>query len=765
MKRVPVDSVLRDMALLALLFLSLLFLGCGQETDQPEPAAQPVAISEPEEPPAAALEAVIVFTIGEVAIGQGNSWYDAEIGVVLEPDAVIRVGAASYCELQLGSLAVVRVDADTALAVASLSEPGSPEAAAINLERGTVASKVRRIIGTESFEVRTATVTAGVRGTEFVVTQQGPGETVVAVQDGAVELSPPGVALGDIRREAQDKGPEAQAAVGRLQAALPVVSAGQQVTLDQQRSDEMSAALGQPAAQLLQVVRAAEPDARALEEVGGRIAAAQQTLDRAAPREAISSQSRTRLEPAADLQFRDLDALPHARPQQRPEPPPDAEPPAAETAAVRTDPAPAAPPQPAAPTAVPAPTPSPTPAAQPQPPQRVLLSVTVTPADAEITVNGRRVGRGSWSDRFEVAERVSLAAGRPGFASVQQSVTIGSGPNEVHLRLDPRPVEARFAVSSVAPAGGIAADGNHVVVMDRDGRLAAYDLSGRRLWQIATDNSAVQFGRPVIADGVVYASGARELVAVELNSGRVLLRHQLSADEANPFGHRPALADGELYFTAGDRIVVRQARSAQIVREIPLPASTRMSPSIRGDQLLLADQRGQFFVINRHSAAVVASVATPAAQPVSQAVARAGERALFSGRRDTVVSIDLSGERVAWTQSIDGQALFEDPVIAGAGVYLHSEDRLFGLRLSDGVPLFEPLSGVTTAAVHLDGLLFAGHADGALLGLDPASGRVDRRLNLAGIPARLVAHQGRLLIGMQGGELWVVHPAGIVPSR
>ncbi|TVR34595.1 MAG: hypothetical protein EA404_02290 [Spirochaetaceae bacterium] len=764
MKRVPVDSVLRGMALLALLFLSLLLLGCGQEKDQAQPAAQAVAISEPEEPPAPAPQAVIVFTIGEVAIGQGNSWYDAEIGVVLEPDAVIRVGAASYCELQLGSLAVVRVDADTALAVASLSEPGRPEAAAINLERGTVASKVRRIIGTESFEVRTATVTAGVRGTEFVVTQQGPGETVVAVQDGAVELSPPGVALGDIRREAQDKGPEAQAAVGQLQAALPVVSAGQQVTLDQQRSDEMSAALGQPAAQLLQVVRAADPDAHALEEVGGRIAAAQQTLDRAAPREAISPQSRTRLEPAADLQFRDLDALPRARPQQRPEPPPDAEPPAAETAAVRTDPAPAAPPQPlqpAAPTAAPAPTP----AAQPQPPQRVLLSVTVIPADAEITVNGRRVGRGSWSDRFEVAERVSLAAGRPGFAPVQQSVTIGSGPNEVHLRLDPRPVEARFAVSSVAPAGGIAADGNRVVVMDRDGRLAAYDLSGRRLWQIATDNSAVQFGRPVIADGVVYTSGARELAAVELDTGQVLLRHQLSADEANPFGHRPALADGELYFTAGDRIVVRQARSAQIVREISLPASTRMSPSIRGDQLLLADQRGQFFVIDRRSAAVVASVATPAAQPVSQAVARSGERALFSGRRDTVVSIDLSGARVAWTQSIDGQALFEDPVIAGAGVYLHSEDRLFGLRLSDGVPLFEPVSGVTTAAVHLDGLLFAGHADGALLGLDPASGRVVRRLNLAGIPSRLVAHQGRLLIGMQGGELWVVHPAGIVASR
>ncbi|TVQ38506.1 MAG: hypothetical protein EA384_09020 [Spirochaetaceae bacterium] len=771
MQRVTDDSVLRCAGILVLVFVSVVLIGCGQEPEQPAPAARPAAVVAPvAEAPAAMLEAVIVFTVGDVSVQQDGNWYDAEIGVALEPDAVIHVGAASYCELQLGSLAMVRVDADTALVLASLSQPARPEAAAVHLEHGTVVSKVRRVIGTESFEVRTATVTAGVRGTEFVVTRETPERTVVAVQEGAVVLSPPGVPLTDIQREAQGKSPEVQTAVGQLQTALPIVGAGQQVTVDRQQSDRMRAALDQPASELLQVVRADEPDPRALDELGGQLAAAQQTLDRAVPRETISAQTRARLEPAADLQFRDLPAVPRAQPQPRSGALPPVEPTVSETIAVQ--PAPAAAALPAAPTTdlppeppPPAAQPAPTPAAQPQPPRRAPLSVSVVPADAEISVNGRTVARGSWSEDFEVAGRVTVTAARPGFAPAQQVVTIRSGANELQLRLEPRPVEARFAVSRVAPTGGIAASGNRVVVMDRDGRLAAHDLSGRQAWEVTTNNAAVQSGRPVIADGIVYASGARELVAVDLDSGHILLRHALSAQEANPFGHRPAFADGKLYFNATDKIVVRRASSGEIVREIPLQSSTRMSPAIWGSSLVVADQRGRMLLIDRSSGALSASVPTEAMQPVSQAAAVAGTRAVFAGRRETVAGVDLAAARVLWTRSLGDRPLFEDPVVAGAAVYIRSDDLLFGLRLSDGIPLFEPLSGVSASPVYLDGLLFVGHADGSLLGVDPANASVVGRLRLAGRPVALVGHQGRLLIATQEGEVWVVHPAGMVSSR
>ena len=716
MTRRPATAMLLIPPVLVLTLCIALLLGCGGESPPPvstAPAPQPTALSEPPDLPRdQALEALIVFTMGEVAVREEERWYEADVGLELAPDAVIRVGAASYCELQLGSLAVVRIDANTTVTLASLSPAGRPESVRMQLEQGGLVAKVRRVVGDESLEVATPSVTAGVRGTEFGVTHEPDGTSTVAVREGAVDLAPSGVSVSELRRETTDT-PTAPV-VDRLQAALPVVSAGEQVEVGPAQAARMSSALDGPVDQLRRVAQAPDPEAVEVAALEERIEAGTRELEEATPRRPLTGELRERIEAAEALDFRELSDVPRAEPRERPAPVPIE----AAVASVPDQPAPEPAPEPRPPQPVPAPAsppPQPTPAPAPSPapaPQPTAQPAPAPPAPEPAP---------------------------------------------------PQTIVARFAVSSAPPSGGIAAHGDRMVVMDRDGRVAAFDLNGRRLWEITTANAPVQFGRPVVADGVVYAGGSRELVAVDLATGRVILRYSLPSAEANPFGHRPAFANGELFITAGDRIVVRRARTGEVVHEIALGSSARTSAALWGNRLVLTDQRGQVLVIDPASGVVERTIPTDAVQPVSQAVAIAGTRAFLTGRRDTAVGVDLAEGRVIWTQAIDAGSLYEDPLVAGNGVYLHSENRLFTLRADTGLPLREPMNDISAPPVSVGGALFLGHAGGELLRLDPATGRITGRVALGSRPARLVAHDGRILVALDGGDVWVINPAGIAP--
>ena len=104
---------------------------------------------------------------------------------------MITTGSDGYCEIQMGDIAVVRVEADSVLELQSLVSDDEGSRMAVDLESGTVLCKVKKLLDEDSFQVKTNTVVCGVRGTQFRVSSDSEAvDTLLAVKEGAVAVTP-----------------------------------------------------------------------------------------------------------------------------------------------------------------------------------------------------------------------------------------------------------------------------------------------------------------------------------------------------------------------------------------------------------------------------------------------------------------------------------------------------------------------------------------------------------------------------------------------
>ena len=133
-----------------------------------------------------ALEAELVYAVGEVRVRQQGVRLEGEIGMLLGSGDIIETGSDGAAILQLGNRADLKLRENTILALDTLGEE-----VAVKLSRGGLFSRVAaRLRG--RYSVLTQTAVAGVRGTEFFVAY---GRTIdrypdiwLCVNDGRVEV-------------------------------------------------------------------------------------------------------------------------------------------------------------------------------------------------------------------------------------------------------------------------------------------------------------------------------------------------------------------------------------------------------------------------------------------------------------------------------------------------------------------------------------------------------------------------------------------------
>lgn len=240
-------SLLKGSAIILATFVLLAACGGPQspaesESEEPEPLPQtPSEVSletaELVEAPTAA-EAMVVFLSGEVTAVTDGSVSSLSIGDTLQEGAVIRVGETAYCEIQLGDRALLRVEAATQLTLERLSLSENRVQTTARVDSGEILSRVERLTGRDSFNVRTSGVVAGVRGTRFKVAVSPEGESTVAVEEGRVSLLPPEL---DMEVLGEQYGEETEI----LAELAPVVEASRQVTLPPDRLREVGSQLVQ----------------------------------------------------------------------------------------------------------------------------------------------------------------------------------------------------------------------------------------------------------------------------------------------------------------------------------------------------------------------------------------------------------------------------------------------------------------------------------------------------------------------------------------
>ena len=120
--------------------------------------------------------------------GPGGPWAPVKKGDAVKDGAYVRTESASKLELTLPDGSVLRLGDDTLFQIET-SLPKKDKGTSFSVLLGKTWAKVRTVSGGQTFDVKTKTAVAGVRGTVFSVLAQQDTATTVKVFEGEVAVS------------------------------------------------------------------------------------------------------------------------------------------------------------------------------------------------------------------------------------------------------------------------------------------------------------------------------------------------------------------------------------------------------------------------------------------------------------------------------------------------------------------------------------------------------------------------------------------------
>ncbi len=178
-------------------------------------------------------EALVTYICGDVYVKSDTGWEDVEIGNIVHPGEIIKVGADSLCELQFGEESVIQIQEKTEISLDDFMVDPNKSNVSMDLKLGSVLCKVAKLTGEESFKVRTSTAVCGVRGTEFLVSVSETHETLLAVKEGAVSIVPESADAQKIELEAGLDNPRIKQLIKKIEDSAVIVESHRQITIDQ----------------------------------------------------------------------------------------------------------------------------------------------------------------------------------------------------------------------------------------------------------------------------------------------------------------------------------------------------------------------------------------------------------------------------------------------------------------------------------------------------------------------------------------------------
>jgi hypothetical protein len=392
------------------------------------------------------------------------------------------------------------------------------------------------------------------------------------------------------------------------------------------------------------------------------------------------------------------------------------------------------------------------------------VSVSTSPSNAAIYVDGSYVGTGSYSAQYQENSNVQVRASLRGYSDASSSVTVGANSTTSRsLVLKPQPIEGRFSVATSPLVRSLVVWNNQLISVDKGGTLRSTSSSGATNWQVSTGNTSNENSQPIIADGLVFMSGARDFVGVDGNTGSQLFKVALGQSNAHLFGRSVAVSNGEVFYPTDNEIQVYGERSGKVQRTVSLPSASNMSALMSGGNFLIADQQGTLYEINAQSGQVVSKVASTAVQPVAISPVKQGNQVFFVGRRGTAVLADISAGKVVWQKPLDpsqSMGVFTNPTFGSNGVYIFAKNTLFGLSLSNGNNLFSPVANVSASPLVDGQSLYYGTADGKLVRANALTGAIEASVSVGSkITTRPVVFGQDIAVGTASGQIVLVYPA------
>jgi outer membrane protein assembly factor BamB len=635
-------------------------------------------------------------------------------------------------------MAVVSIRENTQVSIDSLSLNESASQVKLGLKAGTVLSKVKKLAGKDSYAIRTNTAVGGVRGTEFGVTVTPQGGTLVTVKDGTVAVLPAAYDPDGIRALASAGDPALEQIAQSIESSAPAVHAGQEITVTSEQAARAEASFQVVQVAATRIVQAQQAQASS-QGTGGATtpSAAAAAID--AQMKSIQAATATvsslvgsprPLSPVNGQALKAIDALPAP----------------SSPATTRSSSAP-----PTVPTA-------------PSPVTPVRISVSATPADSEIELNGKLAGTGSYAADVNPGDSLTLIIRHEGYAEKTLAVT-AKGPAAYPIQLEPMPIEASFAPGSAALVGAVESSGDVLVAADRQGGLIGADRRGRTLWKVATQNTPNENSSPVVGTDNLYFTGSKEFVVVAIRTGAVVSRTALDSSTTHLFGQRVAVSSSLGISPTSSSLTIFNTATGATLRQVPVAGGTLMTPTISDGRVLVVSQTGVFMAMDPESGQVLFQVPTGASQPVASSVLVSGSRAYFADRKGLLVCVDMDARKVLWKVPLKGQGttgVFQDLEKSADGIFAFAGNSISAISAADGSEMFPRIDGVSTPPLYRAGRLYFGTQGGALAAVDAGTGKMVKSLDLKAVAnTRPQADGPRLLVGTTTGQIFVIYPDSI----
>ena len=138
---------------------------------------------------AAPMKVTVSKVAGTVEVKAGAGWKALKNGDTVPVGAEVKTGAGSSCILTWAGGNVAKVKAQTTLSVSADKTGAGDEKSSIALKAGGVSAHAKKLsTRNSSFEVKTPTAVAGVRGTDIIAEIEA-GNVTFGVSDGNLEVT------------------------------------------------------------------------------------------------------------------------------------------------------------------------------------------------------------------------------------------------------------------------------------------------------------------------------------------------------------------------------------------------------------------------------------------------------------------------------------------------------------------------------------------------------------------------------------------------
>ena len=392
------------------------------------------------------------------------------------------------------------------------------------------------------------------------------------------------------------------------------------------------------------------------------------------------------------------------------------------------------------------------------------IVVRTIPADAEIILDGRIVGRGTFSRLFPLSGRVALQIRKEGYKPQILTIDVREAKTTPYsVTLKGMPITSRLQICEAPITGNVLVTPDRMYLADETGRLYALSRQGRTFWSIPTKNLSNENSFPVMIGNNIYLSGSDEFVIVNSSNGNVITRLNLDRDYSHLFGRRVVPYKQFAIFPANNSLRLINRFTGETMNEIEIPGGARMTPAVYNDRALIVNQEGEFLVVDLEQGTIESRIKTGAVQPIAITVSIYNDLAYFAGRKGRVVCVDLAEERVLWEVPLPGRKLrgvFQDLEVGRDGVFAFSEGNIYGFSLNEGDSLFQPIQNASSPPLYREEQrrLYFGATGQTLLAAD-TRGRILKALNIGEIiTTRPRFEDGSLIVGTEGGKLLTIKP-------